>query len=222
VGQARSNCFCGTTESSREARSLSGFCLWQKLRQVSVVMSLVRGERGRSPRAPQPSGGCTKGAARERLAGTRTRWNYLGAHGQGLLALERQCLKKDRCPTNPEAARQIGPHLRDGRQAPGTLNELTAPDWPGSPRSSCRRAASKALGSVSHVQATGTPRAWSGGLSRTAGHSLSGGGDGSLRRETGEEGGHKPKLGRWPPNLVLVHGSGCGGACEAGCPRAVA
>lgn len=48
-----------------------------------------------------------------------------------------------------------------------------------------------------------------GGLSRTPGTSLSGSVDGSLRRETGEEGGHNPNVGRWPANLVLSHGPGC-------------
>lgn len=48
-----------------------------------------------------------------------------------------------------------------------------------------------------------------GGLSRTAGTSLSGSLDGSLRRETGQEGGHNPNVGRWPTNFTLVHGKGC-------------
>lgn len=48
-----------------------------------------------------------------------------------------------------------------------------------------------------------------GGLSRTPGQSLSGSVDGSLRRETGEEGGHNPNVGRWPTNLVFVHAEGC-------------
>jgi site-specific DNA-methyltransferase (adenine-specific) len=41
-----------------------------------------------------------------------------------------------------------------------------------------------------------------GGLSRTAGISLSGSVDGSLRKETGAEGGHNPNLGRWPANFI--------------------
>jgi hypothetical protein len=48
-----------------------------------------------------------------------------------------------------------------------------------------------------------------GGLSRTPGQSLSGSVDGSLRRETGEEGGHNPNVGRWPTNMVFVHSEGC-------------
>lgn len=48
-----------------------------------------------------------------------------------------------------------------------------------------------------------------GGLSRTAGTSLEGSKDGSLRNETGEESGHDPNVGRWPSNLVLSHGPGC-------------
>ena len=48
-----------------------------------------------------------------------------------------------------------------------------------------------------------------GGLSRTPGQSLSGSVDGSLRRETGEEGGHNPNVGRWPTNMVLIHAEGC-------------
>lgn len=43
----------------------------------------------------------------------------------------------------------------------------------------------------------GTTKRVPGGLSRTAGRSLSGSVDGSLRRETGEEGGHNPNIGRW-------------------------
>lgn len=48
-----------------------------------------------------------------------------------------------------------------------------------------------------------------GGLSRTPGVSLSGSADGSLRRETGDESGHNPNVGRWPTNFVLSHGDGC-------------
>lgn len=55
----------------------------------------------------------------------------------------------------------------------------------------------------------GTSKRVPGGLSRTPGQSLSGSVDGSLRRETGEEGGHNPNVGRWPTNLVFVHGTGC-------------
>lgn len=55
----------------------------------------------------------------------------------------------------------------------------------------------------------GTSKRVPGGISRTAGTSLSGSVDGSLRRETGAEGGHNPNLGRWPTNVVLVHGPGC-------------
>lgn len=45
--------------------------------------------------------------------------------------------------------------------------------------------------------------------SRTKGTSLSGSVDGSLRRETGQEGGHDPNVGRWPPNVVMTHAGGC-------------
>lgn len=55
----------------------------------------------------------------------------------------------------------------------------------------------------------GTTKRVPGGLSRTAGTSLCGSKDGSLRHETGQEGGHNPNLGRWPTNLLLVHGPGC-------------
>lgn len=58
-----------------------------------------------------------------------------------------------------------------------------------------------------------------GGLSRTAGHSLSGSVDGSLRNETGEESGHDPNIGRWPASLVLSHTEWCEpSACLEGCP----
>lgn len=39
--------------------------------------------------------------------------------------------------------------------------------------------------------------------SRTNGNALSGSVDGSLRRETGNEDGHNPNVGRWPANVVL-------------------
>lgn len=39
-------------------------------------------------------------------------------------------------------------------------------------------------------------------VSRTAGNSLCGSVDGSLRRETGQESGHNPNIGRYPSNLV--------------------
>lgn len=39
--------------------------------------------------------------------------------------------------------------------------------------------------------------------SRTPGNSLCGSVDGSLRNETGNEGGHNPNLGRWPANIIL-------------------
>jgi hypothetical protein len=29
--------------------------------------------------------------------------------------------------------------------------------------------------------------------------------------------GHNPNIGRWAPNLLLMHGPGCGGTCEPGC-----
>lgn len=45
-------------------------------------------------------------------------------------------------------------------------------------------------------------------VSRTAGNSLSGSLDGSLRRETGNEGGHNPNIGRWPANLILDEEAG--------------
>lgn len=48
-----------------------------------------------------------------------------------------------------------------------------------------------------------------GGLSRTAGTSLEGSKDGSLRNEDGSESGHDPNLGRWPSNVLLSHGPGC-------------
>ena len=38
--------------------------------------------------------------------------------------------------------------------------------------------------------------------SRTAGISLSGSLDGTLRNETGNEGGHNPNIGRWPANVI--------------------
>lgn len=40
-------------------------------------------------------------------------------------------------------------------------------------------------------------------VSRTSGRALSGSVDGSLRRETGDEDGHNPNVGRWPANVVL-------------------
>ena len=56
-------------------------------------------------------------------------------------------------------------------------------------------------------------------VSRTAGLSYSGSVDGSLRRETGQEGGHDPNLGRWPTNLILSHAPDCREAqCGEGCP----
>jgi len=39
-------------------------------------------------------------------------------------------------------------------------------------------------------------------------HSNAWGGD-SLRHETGEEGGHNPNLGRWPPNATFTHSEEC-------------
>ena len=45
--------------------------------------------------------------------------------------------------------------------------------------------------------------------SRTAGRSLSGSVDGTLRNETGEESGHNPNIGRWPANVTLTHANGC-------------
>jgi hypothetical protein len=56
--------------------------------------------------------------------------------------------------------------------------------------------------------------------SRTAGRALSGSVDGTLRHETGQEGGHDPNIGRWPANLVLTHGPDCGDECAEGCPVA--
>ena len=41
--------------------------------------------------------------------------------------------------------------------------------------------------------------------SRTKGRSLSGSVDGNLRKETGEEGGHNPNVGRWPANIIHDH-----------------
>lgn len=64
----------------------------------------------------------------------------------------------------------------------------------------------------------GTTKRVPGGLSRTAGHSLSGSVDGTLRHETGEEGGHDPNVGRWPANLILSHGDGCEPAGERKIP----
>jgi site-specific DNA-methyltransferase (adenine-specific) len=49
----------------------------------------------------------------------------------------------------------------------------------------------------------GTSKRVPGSVSRTAGLVLSGSVDGSLRRETGEEGGHNPNVGRWPANVIL-------------------
>jgi site-specific DNA-methyltransferase (adenine-specific) len=66
----------------------------------------------------------------------------------------------------------------------------------------------------------GTSKRVPGGLSRTKGNSLSGSADGSLRRETGEEGGHNPNIGRWPPHLLLTHAADCGETCADGCPVA--
>jgi len=45
--------------------------------------------------------------------------------------------------------------------------------------------------------------------SRTAGLSLSGSEDGTLRKETGDESGHNPNMGRWPANLLLQHTPEC-------------
>jgi DNA modification methylase len=45
--------------------------------------------------------------------------------------------------------------------------------------------------------------------SRTRGNALSGSVDGSLRRETGDEDGHNPHVGRWPANVILRHRSIC-------------
>ena len=56
-------------------------------------------------------------------------------------------------------------------------------------------------------------------LSRTAGSSLSGSRDGSLRRETGGESGHNPNIGRWPANVILSHDESCtDDACDVLCP----
>jgi general stress protein YciG len=55
----------------------------------------------------------------------------------------------------------------------------------------------------------GTTKEVPAGVSRTTGHSFNASQDGSFRRETGQEGGHDPNLGRWPPNVVLVHAPGC-------------
>jgi site-specific DNA-methyltransferase (adenine-specific) len=55
----------------------------------------------------------------------------------------------------------------------------------------------------------GTTKRVPGGLSRTAGTSLSGSADGTLRKETGEESGHNPNVGRWPANVVLSHFPEC-------------
>lgn len=55
-----------------------------------------------------------------------------------------------------------------------------------------------------HIDAcrVGTSKAVPASVSRTAGNSLSGSADGSLRRETGQESGHDPNIGRWPANVV--------------------
>jgi len=57
----------------------------------------------------------------------------------------------------------------------------------------------------------GTSKRAPGGLStsKEGGGSLSGSVDGSLRRETGEEDGHNPNLGRYPTNVVLSHTEEC-------------
>jgi len=54
--------------------------------------------------------------------------------------------------------------------------------------------------------------------SRTRGNALSGSVDGSLRRETGDEDGHNPNVGRWPANVVVVHRGGCRRAGTAAAP----
>ena len=56
-------------------------------------------------------------------------------------------------------------------------------------------------------------------VSRTCGTSLSGSVDGSLRKETGNETGHNPNIGRFPTNLVLSHNEDCTEtACTKDCP----
>lgn len=71
----------------------------------------------------------------------------------------------------------------------------------------------------------GTTKRVPGSLSRRGeGTALSGSVDKSLRKETGEEDGHNPNIGRYPANLVLQHHPDCGTEvvealeCHADCP----
>lgn len=72
-----------------------------------------------------------------------------------------------------------------------------------------------------HIDAcrVGVSKSVPGGVSRTSGSAFNCAVDGSFRRETGQESGHDPHVGRWPSNTVLVHGPGCreSWACGAGC-----
>ena len=55
----------------------------------------------------------------------------------------------------------------------------------------------------------GTTKEVPGGVSRTLGRVYNSARDGSFRRETGDEGGHNPNVGRWPANLILEHRERC-------------
>lgn len=55
----------------------------------------------------------------------------------------------------------------------------------------------------------GSSKSVPGGVSRTSGSAFNCAVDGSFRRETGAESGHNPNVGRWPPNVALVHEATC-------------